>query len=83
MNGTRETIERWNAAGERLLRELNETPNGKVTLWVKAVLRRDLARQRRRLACLDQHEGCTGPAGPAARSLQPHAALLGRGLTCQ
>ena len=57
MNGTSEIIERWNAAGERLLRELNARPNDKATAWVKAVLRRELARQRKRLACLDAVEG--------------------------
>ena len=56
MNGTRETSKRWIAAGERLLRGLNERPNDKVALWVKAVLRRDLARQRKRLARLDAVE---------------------------
>ena len=55
----------------------------KVALWVKAVLRRDPGRQRKRLACLNQNEGGTGPVGPVANSEQAHAALLARGLTCQ
>lgn len=52
MNGTRETLERWIGAGERLLRELKDSPTGDEQLRVEAVLRRDLARQRKRLACL-------------------------------
>ena len=54
MNGTRETLERWIAAGERLLRELKDSPAGDEQLRVEAVLRRDLARQRERLACLER-----------------------------
>jgi hypothetical protein len=54
VNGTRETLERWIAAGERLLRELKDSQAGDEQVRIEAVLRRDLAHQRKRLACLER-----------------------------